>query len=125
MKARCSNKNSKKYKYYGGREISFDPRWTKFENFLFDMGERPSAKHTLERRDVNKGYNKENCYWATGPTQSRNRRYTKLSMGAARAIRKMYASGLFTQKEIAFEFNIHKGHVPAIIANKYWIEGRE
>ena len=120
MKKRCLHSGSEKYKYYGARGITVAPEWMIFENFLADMEEKPSPELTLERVDVNKGYSKENCCWATQITQTRNRRYTKLTFPAAELIRRMYASGLFTQAELAIEFNISEGHVPSIINKKYW-----
>ena len=39
------------------------------------MGERP-ARLTLERDDVNIGYNKNNCRWATTREQGRNKTNT-------------------------------------------------
>jgi ribosomal protein L28 len=38
------------------------------------MGERPSAKHTLERKDNDLGYNASNCKWATRQEQQNNMR---------------------------------------------------
>lgn len=37
------------------------------------MGLRPSAKHTLDRIDNDKGYYKENCRWTTWKVQQRNK----------------------------------------------------
>jgi hypothetical protein len=44
-----------------------------FENFLDDMGERPDGK-TLDRKDVNLGYDPNNCKWSTAKEQANNRR---------------------------------------------------
>jgi len=75
MRDRCSNPKKKEYKHYGGRGIKVCKRWqNSFENFISDMGFRPSKKHTLERGDNNKGYCKANCRWATPKEQARNQR---------------------------------------------------
>jgi len=73
MLTRCSNKNQRSYKNYGGRGITVCQEWLSFENFLADMGERPEGM-SLERIDNEQGYNKLNCKWATRQEQSRNKR---------------------------------------------------
>lgn len=72
---RCENKNSSYYHRYGGRGVTICKRWrASFENFLADMGSRPSARHSIDRYPNNDGnYEPGNCRWATAREQSRNR----------------------------------------------------
>ncbi len=78
MKRRCLNKNAKKYKIYGKIGISICERWMKFENFLEDMGERPSGKHQIDRTDNNGNYEPENCKWVTPKQNCRNTRRNRM-----------------------------------------------
>jgi hypothetical protein len=75
MLERCSNKNHRAYKNYGARGITVCDRWlNSFENFLEDMGEKPSSKHSLDRIDNNGNYEPSNCRWVDNKTQSTNQR---------------------------------------------------
>lgn len=77
MIGRCYNKNNKRYHDYGGRGITVSEDWRLSKNnFLNDMGKRPTNKHSLDRIDNDKGYSKENCRWATIKQQSKNKRST-------------------------------------------------
>lgn len=75
MKNRCLNPKARDYPYYGGRGITFCKAWERYENFLADMGRKPTTAHTLERKNVDRNYTPSNCVWATRETQSRNRPY--------------------------------------------------
>ena len=89
MKDRCKNKNASSFYNYGGRGIGVDPRWDEFINFKADMY-RSYLTHvkkygirdtSLDRRDNNGPYSKDNCRWVTKEIQSRNtRRNRKISM---------------------------------------------
>jgi hypothetical protein len=84
MKQRCYNPKLKAYKYYGARGITVCDEWlSSFQTFLNDLGRRPVG-FSLERKDVNKGYFKENCCWATTKWQAANTRRNRLITYAGR-----------------------------------------
>jgi hypothetical protein len=81
MLKRCYNSNNPRYKDWGGRGITVCDRWrfgedglTGFECFLIDMGPKPSRKHSIHRKDNDKGYNPDNCIWATEDVQQNEKR---------------------------------------------------
>lgn len=74
MRRRCYAKTSTKFSAYGGRGIRVCSRWDSFENFLADMGPRPSPQHSLDRINNDGNYEPGNCRWATAHQQSRNTR---------------------------------------------------
>lgn len=76
MRQRCSNPSVDSYQYYGGRGIRVCDHWLVFENFLADMGERPSKEFSIDRVDPNGNYEPGNCRWATIVEQRQNRRET-------------------------------------------------
>jgi hypothetical protein len=71
---RCENPKCDAFRNYGARGISVCERWGVFENFLEDMGRRPSVSHSLDRKNNDLGYSEENCRWATFTEQNRNTR---------------------------------------------------
>lgn len=73
MHKRCSNPSPREFPNYKGRGISVCQRWSDYENFVADMGEKPPGL-TLERVDNDGNYGPGNCVWATPKEQSRNRR---------------------------------------------------
>lgn len=77
MRKRCSSETHQAYKDYGARGISVCERWSKFENFLADMGPRPTPDHSIDRIENDKGYSPENCKWSTKEEQANNRRMTR------------------------------------------------
>src|ERR1035437_7538077 len=75
LKNRCLNPNNSAFKYYGAREIKVCDRWmNSYENFLADMGKKPSASHSIDRINNDGDYEPSNCRWATPIQQAANRR---------------------------------------------------
>ena len=72
---RCTNKNHHKYSSYGARGITVCDRWlNSLDNFIKDMGDRPSLDYSLDRINNDGNYEPSNCRWATRSQQMRNRR---------------------------------------------------
>lgn len=95
MKERCYNESNKRFPHYGGRGIAVCDRWRdSFENFLADMGFRPSPKHSIDRVDNDGDYEPSNCRWATVTEQNNNRTFNRHLTLAGRQVTVAQASRL-------------------------------
>ena len=71
MMSRCTREDCGSYARYGAKGVSVCDRWTRFVDFLSDMGARPEGC-TLDRIDNERGYDPGNGRWATPAQQFRN-----------------------------------------------------
>lgn len=80
MKQRCHNKNSANYKHYGARGIKVCDEWkSDFKAFYeWAMANGYSDELSIDRIDVNKGYQPNNCRWVNNKTQCNNKRSNRL-----------------------------------------------
>lgn len=77
MKTRCHDPKHRSFKWYGGKGIKISDRWLGcmgFENFLTDMGYKPTPKHQIDRIDSDKNYGPDNCKWSTHLEQQLNKK---------------------------------------------------
>ena len=79
MHRRCGNPNAVQYRWYGARGITVCARWSKFENFLADMGEKPAGLELKPRKKNNWGYSPRNCRWVTHQQNCQNRRSSRIN----------------------------------------------
>jgi len=77
MLARCTNRNHPSWGYYGGRGITVCQRWQAFKAFREDMESAYRSGLTIERKNNNAGYCKENCRWIPSSQQVLNTRRTR------------------------------------------------
>ena len=78
MKARCLNKNSKKYPSYGGRGIQVCEEWKEsfdaFYEYVSKLNHFEEDGYTLNRINNDGDYEPNNVEWANHTTQANNTR---------------------------------------------------
>lgn len=85
LKQRCNNPKSKRYKDYGGRGITYDPKWETFEGFkkdmffkyLYALKQLQLKQPSLERLNVNGNYCFDNCIFIEFLDQNKNKQQNK------------------------------------------------
>lgn len=112
MLDRCKNPNNTAYAYYGKRGIKVCKRWQGldgFTHFIEDMGEKPENL-TLDRRDNSKGYNPENCYWASRSQQQYNQRTSVTNTSGRKGVSLYKATGRWSAYLHVNKKRVHLGY---------------
>ncbi len=78
MLSRCENPKHTAYPHYGAKGTRVCEAWHSFQQFLADMGPRPSPKHSLDRINNEGHYEPGNVRWATRREQANNRALTRM-----------------------------------------------
>jgi hypothetical protein len=101
-RAMLRRKKARHGKYY--ENVNVCERWYKFENFLADVGRRPSPMHSIDRYPDPRGdYEPSNIRWATRKEQALNRTTTKRwSQGATTATLTEWANILGISTQLAY-----------------------
>jgi len=97
MHNRCRNSKDKCWHRYGGRGITVSDAWKSFEQFYADMGD-PPVGCSIDRKDNEGNYCKENCRWATILEQANNTSTNKIYA---------YNSKRYTIADLARELKIN------------------
>lgn len=72
IKRRCENPREKCFHRYGGAGVQC--QFSSFEEFISEVGKRPSSKHSIDRIDPHGHYAPGNVRWATSAQQARNKK---------------------------------------------------
>lgn len=113
MKERC-----RPDKAYGKLGIIVCDRWLRFQNFLEDMGERPSG-HEIDRIDGLGNYEPQNCRWLPERENQQFRRSTRLTQEVRNQIDLAFANGI-TKKAIARMIGVTPTCVGDYLNGKAW-----
>jgi len=128
IKQRCNDTKQKYFKDYGGRGITYDPRWNDFLEFKKDMYQsyvfakkeyrKVLSKNnplSIERKDVNDNYYKENCCWIPMSEQHGNTRTNRLFEAISpNGIKKISRN----QKKFAEKHNLNKGSINSCLMGR-------
>lgn len=134
MMNRCYRPEVRSYVNYGGRGITVDTRWHKFENFRDDMyasylthleENTVSGRGTqIDRIDNDRGYSVENCRWATPLEQILNRRKVRIGQNARltpnQVVNILHCKGSITGPKLAALYGVSATAIGDIWRHKTW-----
>jgi hypothetical protein len=114
IKRRCTYTKDIQYNSYGGRGIKVCDRWlSSFCNFYSDMGDPPTAQHTIDRIDNNGDYEPSNCRWASYREQARNKQNTRYVE---------WEGSLYNIHDLAAKYNIDTRNILKRLSRNWTLE---
>ena len=122
IKERCSNPNSKSYRWYGAKGVRMCESWAasfaSFYDWATSNGYRKGV--LIDRIDPEGGYSPENCRFVNAQESAQNRSGIKLNATKVKAIRIAVTTKIMSVEEVAKFFGIHKETVKRVLQGKTW-----
>lgn len=122
MMSRCGRPDYSNYKNYGGRGIRVCERWKDFNNFVADMGVKPSAKHQIDRIDNDADYEPSNCQWVSPADNIRKKKSTKLTVDKVKRIKELQKAGSMSNETLASMFSVSGQTICDIKHGRTWAD---
>ena len=110
MMHRCYSKNNKRYFDWGGRGITVCDKWHNVANFIEDMYPSYINGLTLDRKDNDKGYSKDNCRWVDKSTQVINQRIRRTNTSGYVGVTWAKNKGMWSARVQIFKRGKHIGY---------------
>lgn len=122
MRRRCYYVTNVAYKRYGGRGIIVCDEWLHdypaFKKWAIVNGCKYGLQIDRENNDGN--YEPNNCRFVTSIINNQNMSTTKMTSGKVVKLRKLFATGFYTQVKLAQLFLISKAQANRIISRQRW-----
>lgn len=121
-KSRCYDQRNRSYKTYGARGITIYEEWlenydTFYKWIVENLGERPSPKHSLDRKNNDKGYFPDNLKWSTPEEQSQNRTTTVLEPYVVEVMFILFHKYKYTQSKLMYIMNLNNATIVSNVTN--------
>lgn len=108
MNSRCVDQDDPAFPWYGARGI--EVRYVDFQSFLADVGQRPTAKHSIGRIDNDGHYEPGNCRWETAEQQQNNTRKNRFVEWQGQRVTVAEAARLSGLKPSTIHARLSKGY---------------
>lgn len=121
LRMSCSNPKAVGFAKHGAVGITVCVQWSTYDQFVKDMGERPSRHHVLVLNPGEKEFAPGKCRWELKGKNTTPSKY-KITYEDAEEIRRRYVIGGEDNlpKNLAIEFGIGVNNVYMIIKRQIW-----
>lgn len=101
-KERCNNANHRDRKNYSERGVQF--KFESYQQWLAELGPRPSSDHSVDRVDNDGNYEPGNVRWATRIEQANNTRANiRITKGNKTLTLSMWAAEMKVSEDVLYQ----------------------